>query len=195
MPLSAVRSGSSRSAGFTLIELTVVIVVLSVVALLVLPRLPFAREGNLKTSARELAGTLRYLQDQAIATKQYYRLHINLVDGAMKVTRVMPEIEEMEVTDSALTNLALREGVEFADLTTSDLGKVSEGEVYLDFSPLGSLDFMLFHLKSKERDSFFTVAVYPGSGRVEVAEGYAEGVLSGTDQKKDFSLEEKEVAR
>lgn len=191
------RPGTPRivtSAGFTLIELAVVIVILSVAALLVMPRLPFAGEGDLKTSARQLAGILRYVQDQAIAGKQYYRLRFNLADGAMKVTRVLPEKEEVEVTDSALTGLTLREGVHWADVTTSSLGKVSEGEVALDFSPLGAQDFLLFHLTSKARGRYFTVAVYPGSGRVEVAEGYTEGVLSETEREKDFSLEEKESA-
>jgi prepilin-type N-terminal cleavage/methylation domain-containing protein len=183
------------TTGFTLIELTVVIVILSVVALLVIPRLPFAHEGDLRTSARSLAGTLRYLEDLAISSKQYYRLRINLVDGTMKVTRVLPETEETEVTDGILTNLALREGVGFADITTSQTGKISEGETYLDFSPLGSEEFLLFHLKSVDEKRFFTVALYPGSGRVEVSEGYLEGTLSGTDQEKNFSLEEKEDAR
>jgi general secretion pathway protein H len=186
---------SARNAGFTLIELTVVIVILSVVALLVLPRLPFAHERDLSTSARTLAGTLRYLEDRAISTKQYYRLRINLVDGSMKVTRVLPENEEVEDTDAMFTNLALREGIGFADVTTSHSGKISEGEAVLDFSPLGSEEFFLFHLKTEDDKRFFTVALYPGSGRVEVSEGYQEGTLSGTDQEKKFSLEEKEDVR
>jgi general secretion pathway protein H len=186
---------SARNAGFTLIELTVVIVILSVVALLVLPRLPFAHERDLSTSARTLAGTLRYLEDRAISTKQYYRLRINLVDGTMKVTRVLPENEEVEDTDGMFTNLTLREGIGFADVTTSHSGKISEGEAVLDFSPLGSEEFFLFHLKSEDGKRFFTVALYPGSGRVEVSDGYQEGTLSGTDQEKKFSLEEKEDVR
>ena len=189
------RIRTARNAGFTLIELTVVIVILSVVALLVLPRLPFAHERDLGTSARTLAGTLRYLEDRAISTKQYYRLRINLVDGTMKVTRVLPENEEVEDTDGMFTNLALREGTGFEDITTSHSGKIFEGEAVLDFSPLGSEEFFLFHLKSEDGKRFFTVALYPGSGRVEVSEGYQEGTLSGTDQEKKFSLETKEDAR
>lgn len=184
-----------RSAGFTLIELTVVIVILSVVALLVVPRLPFAREGDLKTSARNLAGTLRYLQDRAISTKQYYRLRIGLLDGDMMVTRVVPENEEVEVTDPSLANLSLREGIRFSDITSSRLGTISEGEAVLEFSPLGAEEFFLFHLKSEAGERFFTVALYPGSGRVEVSEGYQEGILSETDQQKNFSLEEQEDVR
>jgi prepilin-type N-terminal cleavage/methylation domain-containing protein len=189
------RKRFSSSAGFTLIELTVVIVILSVIALLVVPRLPFAHERDLSTSARTLAGTLRYLENLAIATKQYYRLRISILEGGMVVTRVVPGDEEVAVTDVALTGLSLREGISFADITSSRLGTVSEGEVVLDFSPLGADEFLLFHLKSEDGRRFFTVALYPGSGRVEVSDGYQEGTLSGTDQEKNFSLEEKGGAR
>ena len=184
-----------RSAGFTLIELVVVITILSVAALLVVPRLPFSDEGDLKTSARSLAGTIRYIQDMAISTKQYYRLRITLLDGALRVTRLLPDDEEAEVTDGLLRNLSLKEGIGFADVTSSRLGKISEGEAVLDFSPLGADDFLLFHLKTEDADRYYTVAVYPGSGRVELAESYTEGVLSGTDQDRVFSLEEKEDVR
>jgi len=163
--------------GFTLIELTVIIVILSVVALLVIPRLPFAHEGNLKASARTFAATLRYLEDRAIATKNYYRLRISLVDGLMEVTRVIPDNEEVAVTDVLLNRLALREGVGIADITTSRLGKQTEGKAALDFSPLGSDEFVVIHLKSEDGKNHYTVALYPGSGRVTVSEGYQEGTL------------------
>ncbi|HOI15958.1 MAG TPA: prepilin-type N-terminal cleavage/methylation domain-containing protein [Geobacteraceae bacterium] len=187
-----VKARNFRCAGFTLIELTVVIFILGLVALLVVPRLPFAQERDLGTTARTFAGTLRYLQNHAISTKMYYRLRIRILDGAMEVMRVLPEDEEVAVTDPALMKLALREGVEFADITTSRLGKISEGEAAIDFSPLGADEFLLFHLKSQAGSRFFTVALYPGSGRVEVLEGYQEGTLSDGDGAKDFSLEEKE---
>jgi general secretion pathway protein H len=177
------HSGNCREAairrqdGFTLIELTVVIVILSVVALMILPRLPFAHEGNLKASARTLAATLRYLEDRAIATKTFYRLRITIADGIMEVTRVLPENEEMAVTDVLLHNLALREGVGIADITTSRLGKQTGGKVALDFSPVGPEEFIVIHLKSEDGSRHYTVALYPGSGRVTVSEGYQEGTL------------------
>jgi general secretion pathway protein H len=172
------------NGGFTLIELTVVIVILSVVALLIFPRLPSVHEGDLKTSARTLAAALRYLEDKAIATKQYYRLRVNFVQGGMEVTRVIPEDEEVAVTDEVLSRLALVDRTGFADITTARLGKLSEGEAVLDFSPLGATDFVVFHLKSEDGSRFYTVAIYPGSGRVAVLEGYQDGTISVEDQEE-----------
>lgn len=184
----AVRNRSkkrfNRQAGFTLIEMTVVIVIISVVALLVLPRLPFAHERDLKTSARTLAASLRYLGDLAISTKQHYRLHITLLNNEITVTRVIPEGDELAVHDEALNQLSLLEGIEFSDVVTPRLGKVAEGEAVLDFGPLGVEDFTVIHLKRKDDSHYYTVAVYPGSGRVTVLEGYEEGTLPEGDEEE-----------
>ncbi|MDD2336446.1 MAG: type II secretion system protein [Geobacteraceae bacterium] len=173
-----------RQKGFTLIEMTVVIIILSVMALLVLPRLPFAHERDLKTSARTLAASLRYLGDLAISTKQHYRLHITLLNNEITVTRVIPEGDELAVHDEALNQLSLLEGIEFSDIVTPRLGKVAEGEAVLDFGPLGVEDFTVIHLKRKDDSHYYTVAVYPGSGRVTVLEGYEEGTLPEGDEEE-----------
>jgi general secretion pathway protein H len=173
-----------RQAGFTLIEMTVVIVILSVMALLVLPRLPFAHERDLKTSARTLAGSLRYLGDLAISTKQHYRLRISLLNNEIAVTRVLPEGDEFAVPDGTLKNLSLLDGIMFSDIVTPRLGKVAEGEAVLDFGPLGVEEFSVLHLKRKDDSRYYTVAVYPGSGRVTVLEGYQEGTLPEADEEE-----------
>jgi len=174
-----------RQNGFTLIEMTVVIVILSVMALVVLPRLPFAHERDLKTSARNLAASLRYLGDMAISTKQHYRLRITLLNNEIAVTRVLPEGDELAVSDGTLNELSLLDGIVFSDIVTPRTGKVAEGEAVLDFGPLGVEDFAVIHLKRKDDSRYYTVAVYPGSGRVTVLEGYQEGTLPEEDEEGD----------
>ncbi|MHC1697122.1 MAG: Tfp pilus assembly protein FimT/FimU [Geobacteraceae bacterium] len=171
-------------SGFTLIEMTVVIVILSVIAVVVLPRLPFAHERDLKTSARTLAASLRYLGDLAISTKQHYRLRITLLTNEIAVTRVIPEGDELAFGDSALNQLALRDGIVFADIETPRLGKVRAGEAVLDFGPLGVEDLAVIHLKRADDSRYYTVAVYPGSGRITVLEGYQEGTLPAEDEEE-----------
>lgn len=171
-------------SGFTLIEMTVVIVILSVVAFVVLPRLPFAHQRDLKTSARTLAASLRYLGDLAISTKQHYRLRITLPNNEIAVTRVIPEGDELPVSDTALNQLALLDGVVFADITTPRLGKVTEGEAVLEFGPLGVEDLVVIHLKRTDDSRYYTVAVYPGSGRITVLEGYQEGTLPAEEEEE-----------
>lgn len=179
------RKPEILQAGFTLLEMMVVIVILSVIAVVVLPRLPFSQERDLKTSARNLAASLRYLGDLAISTKQHYRLRITLLNNEMAVTRVIPEGDDLAVTDSALNQLALLDGVVFADIETPRLGKVTEGETVLDFGPLGVEDLAVIHLKRSDDSRYYTVAVYPGSGRITVLEGYQEGTLPAEDEEEE----------
>jgi len=164
--------------------MVVVIVILSVIALVVLPRLPFAHERDLKTSARTLAASLRYLGDLAISTKQHYRLHITLLTNEIAVTRVLPEGDELAVSDGSLNQLSLLDGIAIGDVVTPRLGKVSEGEAVLDFGPLGVEDLAVVHLKRVDDTNFYTVVVYPGSGRVTVLEGYQEGTLPAEDEEE-----------
>ncbi len=180
---SKIRHG--RQAGFTLLEMVVVIVILSVVALVVLPRLPFAHEQDLKTSARTLAASLRYLGDLAISTKQHYRLHITLLNNETRVTRVIPEGDELAVTDTSLNHLSLLDGIVFGDVVTPRLGKVSQGEAVVDFGPLGVEDLTVIHLKRKDDSQYYTVVVYPGSGRVTVLEGDQKGTLPAEDEEEN----------
>jgi general secretion pathway protein H len=181
---SRLKNRGGRQAGFTLIEMTVVIVILAVIAVVVLPRLPFAHERDLKTSARTLASSLRYLGDLAISSKQHYRLRITLLNNEVAVTRVIPEGDELAVSDGTLNRLSLLDGIVFSDVVTPHLGKIIEGEAVLDFGPLGVEELAVIHLKRIEDSRFYTVAVYPGSGRVTVLEGYQEGTLPEEDEEE-----------
>ena len=58
-----------RQAGFTLIEIAIVMAIIGMVMLLVLPRLPTSDQENLKISARTLASTLRYMQERAATSR------------------------------------------------------------------------------------------------------------------------------
>ena len=67
--------------GFTLIELTVVIVILGVMLSLIIPRLGELGEANLKRSARHLTGMIRFLKDESQARKAVYRLRFDVHEG------------------------------------------------------------------------------------------------------------------
>src|SRR5689334_2248010 len=139
-------AGMTRK-GFTLLELMVVIFIISLAAAVVLPRLPAPEGTRLKSSARNLATTIRFLNDQAIITKQVYRLRFNMTDNTVSITRLAASGIEGPPDDQLLNRKVIEEGISVEDLTIPRLGKVSEGEVTVPFGPGGNQDCLTVHLK------------------------------------------------
>ncbi|NVN98758.1 MAG: prepilin-type N-terminal cleavage/methylation domain-containing protein [Geobacteraceae bacterium] len=166
---------SPRISGFTLIELLVVIVILSITAALVIPRLPASDSMELKSSARTLASMLRYLGERSVASKDVYRLHINLSDNSIRVTRKLPSGDEVPPEDPMLARSPLGAAVVISDFESPRLGKVTEGDVMIDFGAAGLSEFMTVHIASPKGDSF-TVVGYPG-GKVKIHPGREEVAL------------------
>lgn len=162
--------------GFTLIEMVVVIVILSIIALLVYPKLPSVGDGDLRTSARSIAATIRYLEDLAITTRSSYRMRFNLDDATLVVKKIGADGSEQTADDLLLSRKILAEEIRISDVTSSRLGKISIGEVNLDFGPLGLREFVSIHLLSP-KGHYYTVQAYPRSGRVKVFDNYSGGTL------------------
>jgi general secretion pathway protein H len=166
-------SVNRRQGGFTLIEMILVIVILSMVTILVLPRLPSTNGAELRTSARSLAAAIRYLGDLSITTKTPHRLHFNLTEGTITITRKDADGVDVPPEDTFLGRHFLAVGVTLEDVELQRLGKVSSGEAAVDFGVGGLEEFVSIHLKGSGGGQF-TVDAFPQSGKVKVSEGYRE---------------------
>jgi general secretion pathway protein H len=161
-----------KQAGFTLIEIMVVLVIIAMTAALVLPRLPDTEAGKLKGSARSLASGIRFLNDRAIVTKGLYRLRLDLTDSSATISRISSSGQELPPDDQFLTRTLIEEGIAIEDVTDPQLGTVTEGQVLLSFGPGGNRDPIVIHLKGGKAQ--YTVIAYPSGGKVKVLEGYQE---------------------
>ena len=161
--------------GFTLIELTVVLVILSITALLVMPKLFPRDDAGLKSSARTLASTLRYLQERAIATRINYNQKFQFPDGIVTVKTVSDAGFEEVTDDAALRERILSEGVSVEDVVLNARGRINEGEVSVRIGTEGLQELLTVHLKSS--GGHYTVIAYPVSGKVQIQEGYREATL------------------
>ncbi|MBT1074108.1 pilus assembly FimT family protein [Geobacter grbiciae] len=175
MPTSRAGTSSNRRPscrGFTLMELLVVIALLGLVAAIALPRLTVSHALELNRSARQLAATIRYVQDRAITGKTPHRIRLEPGTGTVRVTRLLSDGTEGSTGESFLDRPFPAEGVTVADVTTPRGGKVTTGEVVLRFDMAGLGDFTAIHLRGED-DAAMTVMAYP-SGKVTVSEGYVE---------------------
>lgn len=169
---SELKTRNSRQSGFTLVELAVVIVVISLVAVLVLPLLPSTDAANLRRSARSLAAVVRYLGDRSVTTKSQYRMQMDLTDNTVTVKKIVNG-EEVMPEDPFFARKFLSDRVTIEDVEVPRLGKLGEGVVNIDFGVAGLAEFAIIHLKGV-KENHYTITALPGGGRVDVREGYQE---------------------
>ena len=169
---SKLGTRNCRHHGFTLVELAVVIVIISLAAFIVLPLLPSTDAANLRTSARSLAAVIRYLGDRSVTTKVPYRMQVDVTGNSITVKKIVNG-EETPPDDPFFSRRFLGDRVTVEDVEIPRLGKLGEGMVDVDFGVAGLGEYIVIHLKG-EKESHFTVTALPGGGRVEVLEGYQE---------------------
>ena len=172
IPHSAFRIPNSK--GFTLIELTVVIVVLGVMLSLIIPRLGELGEANLKRSARHLTGMIRFLHDESQAKKDTYRLRFDITGGRYWTEALTFNLSDKTAEFKRFSSEMATEGSLSGQTTFRDVKVASHpDDPYIEFSPNGWVESALIHLRDGEgRD--FTLEVNPLTGNTEFREGYIE---------------------
>lgn len=164
-------------AGFTLLEVTLVLLILAVMVGVVVPRLRDTARARLESEARKLAVTLRHVRHEAILNGRTYRLNYSVDDGRYWVTSAEPddEVPGTFLPESGILGrpVGLRSPVAFSDLVLPDtLGQVQEGYGFTDFYPDGWVDLTLLHLDNGQES--YTVFVDSLTGQVSIAPGYHE---------------------
>lgn len=161
------------SAGYTLIEIAIVMAIIGMVMLLVLPKLPSSDQENLKISARTMASTLRYVQERAATSRTAYSVILSPGKESVKIAEVGADGGDREPTDPLLQKSPVKEGILVADVRIPRIGKVSDGQLRVDVGVGGVRDFVTIHLRSAD-GQFWTVMAFPSGGKVKAYEGYLE---------------------
>ncbi|MEW6002262.1 MAG: prepilin-type N-terminal cleavage/methylation domain-containing protein [Nitrospirota bacterium] len=138
--------------GFTLLEIIIVLLVISLLLAIVLPSFYGLGEKKLKTDARKMASVLRYLNDTAISRKETYSLKFDFEEDT--VSWKSPEGEKTEKVKSLFA------------LYLQSKGTVKEGQVLVHFGPLGMQENIAVNLR--DGDEAMTITLNALSGRTKI---------------------------
>jgi general secretion pathway protein H len=171
MPTS-IAGNWNKESGFTLIELTIVVLLLGLFSLLVVPRLPGVGEDGLKSSTRRIAGTVKYFFNEAALSGRPHRLEYNLDEGTFRVRRIEVDGEVVELSGTGKEQ-RLKGRVRFKDIDIPGRGSFSQGEVVTEIQPVGWMEETVVHLE-EEGGRTLTLRIMPYTGTTEVFDGYRE---------------------
>ncbi len=148
-----------RNSAFTLIELIIVIFIISLTTALIVPNLWDNGESALRSEAKRIANTLRYIYDEAAGKKLTYVLKVNINEGSWGFE-----------SEKGSRWFKLKEDIVFRDIMIPSLGRITTGEAVLPFGPLGPEEPITLHLLKNELE--YTITFNHLNGRVKVYEGY-----------------------
>ena len=161
-----------ESKGFTLIELTVVVVLIGIILGLTFPRFQTAiLTDDLKATTRKMVGMIKGLRDEAIREQRVYFLHFDLESNRYWIDSTgMTEEERARAAEKAPT---LPEGVRVLDIWLSSKGKKMTGQTAIRFSRKGYVQPSAIHLGAEDGREF-TLVLNPFLGRVKIYDKYIE---------------------
>jgi len=160
------RTGSS---GFTLLEIMVVLFLVSLVALLVLPKLSLHHGERLPALAGRLAGEIRTLQWEAISRQRMVRLDYDLERGRISASILAPSGDLTPFETTGVHPFRLSSPLRILWVRVLHQGKVSDGKTFTQFFPTGSVEPTTVLVGEGEKR--MTLIVHGITGRIEVLEG------------------------
>lgn len=160
------------AVGFTLVEIVVVMVLISLFMVFSVPLFSNIGTSGLDTSARRLSGTIKYLFNESALSGLEYRLIYDLDVGTYHAQILEADGELIDAPDQG-RQAALKGTVRFKDLQLPGRGKFSSGKVTTRLDPSGWVEETIIHLDDGDGE-LLTLRVMPLTGTTEIFDGYRE---------------------
>lgn len=148
-----VASPRYQSTGFTLIELMVVMLLITIVLAVAIPRLDSSMaQDPQKQVTRWMVNSARTLRTMAVERQQIYTLVIDLDEHRMWAIDAQMDEEAMAV--AAEKGFTFPNSIKLADVEFPDKDRVSSGTAAIQFYPGGYSDQALVHVEYDETIRF-----------------------------------------
>jgi prepilin-type N-terminal cleavage/methylation domain-containing protein len=163
---------NAKIRGYTLIELTVVILLIGLTVLLTVPRFRYSLvTDDLKGTVRRMVGTIRTVKNEAVRERQAFMLHFDLETNRWWVESTKATEDELDSAHANATELP--PGIRIMDVWSRSRGKIAAGETAIRFTEKGYVEPSAIHLAAKDGREF-TLILSPFLGKVEVLEEYVD---------------------
>ncbi len=179
MPL---QPGQSRRGGFTLIEITVVVIVIALVSSLAIVRLDGVLPSTrTESAAREILATLDFARLQAIAKAQPYEVVLDFREQQYGIRLpfdregvVIPNVEDRPM----LSWNKMQDGVVLKSVLDARGDLLEEGQYSIVFDPQGAARQVYLYLGNENNENFeLTIRVLALTGIASVIQGHVEPEL------------------
>lgn len=156
--------------GFTLIELAVVVLIISLFAVFTVPRITNIGQLKLNKTGRNLARTITYLNTQAMATREFLQLEFDVKSGEYHINFLNNEGEFEPTSFPLFEKGKLPRNIRIKEFTTLFNGSLIGQTAWLHFLPEGFAEKAVIVLSDRS-DRIISLIVDPLTGRVKVEKG------------------------
>jgi prepilin-type N-terminal cleavage/methylation domain-containing protein len=158
------------SEGFTLLEIMVVLFLITLVALIIAPKLSFHKSRNLAVMTRGIVREIRELQWEAISRQRMVRLDYDLDRGRLSASELAPSGDLISLSGPEIKSYRLPSGIHISQVRVLHEGKVTDGKTFTQFFPSGAVESTTIFLTGP-RGGRMTVVIRPITGRIQVFSG------------------------
>jgi len=156
----------TSSAGFTMLEMLIVLFLLTVVVVVVLPRISL--DEDLSSTGRKLIGVLRTFQGLAATNQQQVKLYFDLDQGTYWMMMVEGKEERLPLDPGWKTPRSLPESVRLTEVSIGQ-DKHFSGRVDISFFANGRIEPVTMYLMDT-KNNLLGLAVDSLTGGIRVSD-------------------------